>query len=267
MCVGPDSVSHELKPFGGHRENRPISDAPSGTGNSYVFRHPVLCAGYPCVFAESRFRAAEADRTRWNPRRNSNNSRYQSQSTQTRALLDIRAEQKQTARRLLTSGEPPKQGLPFSSLSCGAGIVRSFVRAPAIASRGRPRDLAYFVAPAVIRALFNRPKGIWAMSNRLHKPWRVVVGLAMLVIVLVVSDSDCDEGTAPKEIAPIEVGRHKIAKAPPIPEPGLLAEPRSLQQVGLPVALTRTRDTTRQPADGGKNCPRKETFLRWPLVC
>src|SRR5580693_6513966 len=41
-------------------------------------------------------------------------------------------------------------------------------------------------------------------------------------------------------LTPVGAARPALGKAPPIPNAGPLAKPRSLQQVGLPVELTRT---------------------------
>jgi cytochrome c peroxidase len=71
--------------------------------------------------------------------------------------------------------------------------------------------------------------------------------LALVVVAAVINTAllpGC-EGRRPKEPsteapAPAGTARQAPGKAPPIPKAGPLARPRSLQQVGLPVELTRT---------------------------
>jgi len=71
--------------------------------------------------------------------------------------------------------------------------------------------------------------------------------LDLMVVVAVINTallSGCGGGR-PKEPsaeipAPIDAAQQDPGKAPPIPKEGPLARPRSLQQVGLPVELTRT---------------------------
>jgi hypothetical protein len=45
--------SSEFSNVSRNAENRPISDGRSGTGNSYVFRHPVLRTEFRCLLPES----------------------------------------------------------------------------------------------------------------------------------------------------------------------------------------------------------------------
>jgi len=49
MATGfrPAKVFPETQPFFVNVENRPISAAVTDTGNSHVFRHAVLGAGFP----------------------------------------------------------------------------------------------------------------------------------------------------------------------------------------------------------------------------
>jgi len=42
----------QSQPFSAFGKNRPISGLPSATGNSYVFRYPVIRTGFPYVLAE-----------------------------------------------------------------------------------------------------------------------------------------------------------------------------------------------------------------------
>jgi hypothetical protein len=46
-------IFREPQAFSGNAIKGPISDTPSGTGNSYVFRHAVPRVGFPYVLAES----------------------------------------------------------------------------------------------------------------------------------------------------------------------------------------------------------------------
>jgi cytochrome c peroxidase len=75
---------------------------------------------------------------------------------------------------------------------------------------------------------------------------RTCLGAVQLVVALAVINTALPgcEGGRPKEPstevpAPVGMDREAPGKAPPIPKEGPLAKPRSLQQVGLPVDLTR----------------------------
>ena len=53
MSCSLDFVAvRNLKRFPGHAIKRPISDALAAPGKPHVFRHAVLCAGFPYVLAE-----------------------------------------------------------------------------------------------------------------------------------------------------------------------------------------------------------------------
>jgi cytochrome c peroxidase len=68
------------------------------------------------------------------------------------------------------------------------------------------------------------------LSTRKRTRFTVVTG-ALLGLPLLASLSFCEDGAAEQR---------PVGKAPPIPQAGLLAEPRSLKQVGLPLVLTRS---------------------------
>jgi hypothetical protein len=50
--VCSDGISQKLTPFFVNSEKRPINDAPAETGNSHVFRYPVLRTELPYVLAD-----------------------------------------------------------------------------------------------------------------------------------------------------------------------------------------------------------------------
>src|SRR5438552_2068606 len=83
-------------------------------------------------------------------------------------------------------------------------------------------------------------------------PKRTCLGLVVVVAAINTALLLGCEGGRPQEPskevpAPVGTAREAPGKAPPIPKAGPLARPRSLQQVGLPVDLTRTVTPTDNP--------------------
>ena len=70
-----------------------------------------------------------------------------------------------------------------------------------------------------------------------------VIGTALLLGC----ESGCPRKASTEAPAPVGTAGEAPGKAPPIPKAGPLARPRSLQQVGLPVELTRTVTPTDNP--------------------
>ncbi|MDB5313131.1 MAG: cytochrome peroxidase [Gemmataceae bacterium] len=68
----------------------------------------------------------------------------------------------------------------------------------------------------------------------------VVVAAGINTALLLGCEGGCREKPSVKEAAPAGTAGHALGKAPPIPEAGPLANPRSLQQTGLPVELSQT---------------------------
>ena len=68
----------------------------------------------------------------------------------------------------------------------------------------------------------------------------VVVAAVINITLMAGCEGGRREGTSAEEAAPAGTAEQAPGKAPPIPEAGPLANPRSLQQTGLPVELTRT---------------------------
>src|SRR5271157_2161560 len=75
--------------------------------------------------------------------------------------------------------------------------------------------------------------------NRTRLVLSVVVAVTVTALILA---SGCERPKAgfAKETGPDDPTKQATDKAPPIPEAGPLARPRSLQQVGVPTELTRT---------------------------
>jgi cytochrome c peroxidase len=67
------------------------------------------------------------------------------------------------------------------------------------------------------------------------------VVVAATVTALVLScESERPKAASARESGPDDTTKQRAGKAPPIPQAGPLAKPRSLQQVGVPLELTRT---------------------------
>ena len=75
--------------------------------------------------------------------------------------------------------------------------------------------------------------------NRTRLVLSVVVAVTVTALILA---SGCQRPKAgfAKETGPDDPTKQATGKAPPIPEAGPLARPRSLRQVGVPAELTRT---------------------------
>src|SRR5882762_8593102 len=79
---------------------------------------------------------------------------------------------------------------------------------------------------------------------------RLVLSVVITVTVTaLILSCGCERPKArsAKETGPDDTTKQVAGKAPPIPQAGPLARPRSLQQVGLPVDLTRTVTPTDNP--------------------
>jgi cytochrome c peroxidase len=79
------------------------------------------------------------------------------------------------------------------------------------------------------------------MSIRKRTRWALVVAMAGINTALL---AGCEGGRREKpsaqEAAPADTAKQTPGRAPPIPKAGSLAKPRSLQQTGIPIELTRT---------------------------
>src|SRR6516162_5251206 len=73
---------------------------------------------------------------------------------------------------------------------------------------------------------------------------RLRLGLSVVAMVAVTALLGCERGrptaSSPKETASDDTTQDATGQAPPIPQVGPLAKPRSLEQVGVPAELTRT---------------------------
>lgn len=102
-------------------------------------------------------------------------------------------------------------------------------------------DETSLVARIDIPSHYHGAKGARSISSLKRTSLGLVVGLAMIPIALLLGcNSERKQGSTAKETAPIGTDGHAAGEAPPIPQAGPLAEPRSIRQVGLPMELTRT---------------------------
>jgi hypothetical protein len=98
-------------------------------------------------------------------------------------------------------------------------------------------------------SLFFRPREqhceMWvAKRTRLCVTLVLVVGLAALILGC---EPASKQSSPVVQVAQDEATQKTTAKAPPIPEAGPLARPKSLQQVGVPDGATRTAIPTDNP--------------------
>src|ERR1700693_5945143 len=88
----------------------------------------------------------------------------------------------------------------------------------------------------------NAPEGkaVSAMSRRKWTHLGLMILAAGINAVFIAGCADrSPKRPSAEETAAADTPRETSGKAPPIPVAGPLAKPRSLQQVGLPVELTR----------------------------
>ena len=67
-----------------------------------------------------------------------------------------------------------------------------------------------------------------------------VVVAATVTALILACESERPKAASARESGPDDTTKQRAGKAPPIPQAGPLAKPRSLQQVGVPLELTRT---------------------------
>jgi hypothetical protein len=102
----------------------------------------------------------------------------------------------------------------------------------------------------------------WALQKRLYIGLLVALAAAALSFGL---NGAGKQARSETRTAPSEAARPATRETPPIPEAGPLAEPKSLDQIGLPAELTRQAIPADNPQTPEKIALGEKLFCRSPL--